>query len=49
MNIRPFITLELAARHRLIDIAGLVDDVGRVGRVGFRRLFDHDPGDVQKR
>jgi hypothetical protein len=44
MNLRARFVLGLAGGDRMVhDIPRLVEDVGRLGRVRFGRLLDHEP------
>ena len=49
MNVGTGFVRRPSGRNRMInDIPRLMDDVGRLRGVGFRRLFDHEAVALQK-
>ena len=49
MNVRARLVRRRSRGPGMIhDVTGLVEDVGRLRRVGERRLFDHEMTHVQK-
>jgi hypothetical protein len=49
MNIRAAFVRRFPGRNRMIDdIAGLMDDIRRLRRIRFWRLFDHEELALQK-
>jgi hypothetical protein len=48
MNVRFPVLLRPAGRDRAIHVARPVHDIRRRGRIGFRRLFNHEDEDKQE-